>query len=128
MKIDEVEKYLTELKLARFQITDIKSGFSGVFEDVQTAVDAVKRYQVGSTDRSLYVTLNDVSERFYDQQKAEGEDIRKRKHSATDSDISARRNILIDFDPARKKGTPATPEQKAEHSITNLIVRHSLCS
>lgn len=114
MKIDIVERYLNELNLKRFQITDIKSGFSGVFDSVQTAVDAVKRYEVGRTDRSLYVTLNEVSERFFTQQKREGEGIRKRKHSATDSDIAERKNILIDFDPERMKGTPATPEQKTD--------------
>lgn len=112
MNKELVKKYLETLDLKTFEIRDCKTGYSGYYEDSETAVAEIERYLAGA-DRSLYITLNEVSRDFIGDRL--GKPIQRQATATADKDVSARRYMLIDFDRKKEfKNGNATPEQKAE--------------
>ena len=88
--------------LGRFQ-------YSGYFRSVDTLLSAIEPY-AAMPDEQIYFTLNTVNDACYGRQQSD-RILKSPKATTTDSDIVARRWVMVDFDPRRSAGVNASEEE-----------------
>lgn len=113
----EIRKALDVLK-SKDEIVEVRIigdyTYSGYFKNVDNLIQAIKPYQ----NDNIYFTLNEINEDCYSRSQCE-KIVRSNKQTKTtsDSDIKARRYILIDIDPKRATGVSASNEEVAQARI-----------
>lgn len=113
----EIRKALDILK-SKDEIVEVRVigdyTYSGYFKNVDNLIQAIKPYQ----NDNIYFTLNEINEDCYGRSQCE-KIVRSNKQTKTtsDTDIKARRYILIDIDPKRATGVSASDEEVAKARI-----------
>lgn len=88
--------------LGRFQ-------YSGYFKSVETLITAVTPY-ANMDDEQCYFTLNAINPDCYGRQQSE-KIIKSPKVTTTDTDVTDRNWVMIDFDPVRATGVNASDDE-----------------
>lgn len=113
----EIRKALDILKFKN-EIVEVRVigdyTYSGYFKDIDNLIQAIKPYQ----NDNIYFTLNEINEDCYSRSQCE-KIVRSNKQTKTtsDTDIKARRYILIDIDPKRATGVSASDEEVSKARI-----------
>lgn len=105
-----VISFIDKLENELFEIRDIKIGYSGYYDNSEIATNEIEKH-FKEHGNSLYITLNPLNKDSVDSSYI-NKPIARHKETTKDKDISYRKNILIDLDPEREKGTSSTKEQK----------------
>lgn len=113
----EIRKALDVLK-SKDEIVEVRIigdyTYSGYFKNVDNLIQAIKPYQ----NDNIYFTLNEINEDCYSRSQCEKiVKANKQTKTTSDSDIKARRYILIDIDPKRATGVSASDEEVAKARI-----------
>lgn len=107
----EIRKALDILK-SKDEIVEVRVigdyTYSGYFKNIENLIQAIKPYQ----NDNIYFTLNEINDDCYSRSQCE-KIVRSNKQTKTtsDTDIKARRYILIDIDPKRATGVSASDEE-----------------
>ena len=91
-----------------------KSTHAGFFDDVNIAVNDIKRYEQIQPP-GIYVTLNPVSHDL--MALAENKIIKSAPSATSDEDVLERRWLFLDLDPVRKSGISSTDEELQEATV-----------
>lgn len=116
--IDETElrKAITCIKPNNelFEIRIISSRYrqpvSGYFKSIDKAVECLKKQDL--KDSNVYIVLNGINEACYSRKQKDC--FLQEKTTTSDTDITVREWIMVDFDPKRPTGTSTTKEQIAK--------------
>lgn len=115
----QIKKALDVLK-SKEEIVEVRIigdyTYFGYFKNVKNLIQAIKPYQ----NDNIYFTLKEINEGCYSRNQCE-KIIRSNKQTKTtsDSDIKARRYILIDIDPKRATSVSASDEEVAKARIVS---------
>lgn len=83
-----------------------KFTYSGYYKNIDKLIADIKPYEE-LHDEQIYFTLNDINEGCYGRQQCESI-VKGPKQTTSDTDITHRKFVMIDFDPVRTIGVNAT--------------------
>ena len=86
-----------------------KFGYSGYFKSLDNLLAQIEPYSK-MDEEQIYFVLNKINDACYGRQQSE-KFIKSPKITTNDSDIVARRVVLIDFDPVRATGVNASDDE-----------------
>lgn len=84
-----------------------KNPASGYFTDADTLLRALEKFDLNK--RSVYLTLNELSDDLYDREQRDR--LLINMTTTSDSDVTAYRWLFIDLDPNRAAGVSSTDEE-----------------
>lgn len=86
-----------------------KFQYSGYYKNIDKLIEDIKPYE-DLPDEQIYFTLNDIDDGCYGRAQCE-KILKSPKTTTSDSNITHRSWVLIDYDPVRVVGTNATEEE-----------------
>lgn len=100
-----------------------KFQYSGYYKNIDKLIEDIKPFEE-LPDEQIYFTLNDIDDGCYGRAQCE-KIVKSPKTTTSDSNITHRRWVLIDYDPVRVVGTNATDEElELAHKKAQQVVRY----
>lgn len=115
----DIFKHNHELVEIRIVDNNKKGTYSGYFTDVDTLLNAIKRYD----DCNIYFTLNSILDSCYSREQRD-RIVTRPKSTTSDAEIIGRDWCLIDIDCEKPSDTNSTDEEKeAAKSVVNDVFK-----
>ena len=115
----DIFKHNHELVEIRIVDNNKKGTYSGYFTDIDTLLNAIRRYD----DCNIYFTLNSILDSCYSREQRD-RIVTRPKSTTSDAEIIGRDWCLIDIDCEKPSDTNSTDEEKeAAKAVVNDVFK-----